>query len=93
MTRSFDIALIPGDGIGKEVLPEGVRVLEAAARRFDLQLNFKHVDWASCDYYLQHGQMMPDDWKAQIGAMDAIYFGAVGWPKQCQTTSRFGGRC
>ncbi|WP_269058594.1 isocitrate/isopropylmalate family dehydrogenase, partial [Ralstonia solanacearum] len=37
-------------------------------------------DWASCDYYAQHGQMMPDDWKAQLKGMDAIYFGAVGWP-------------
>ncbi|MDB5732024.1 MAG: tartrate dehydrogenase [Variovorax sp.] len=81
MTRSFNIALIPGDGIGKEVIPEGVRVLEAAARRFDLRLNFTPIDWASCDYYQQHGQMMPDDWKAQIGGMDAIYFGAVGWPE------------
>ena len=78
--RPFDIALIPGDGIGKEVIPEGVRVLEAAARRFDLTLNFKPIDWASCDYYQQHGQMMPDDWKAQLQPLDAIYFGAVGWP-------------
>jgi len=80
MNRPFDIALIPGDGIGKEVIPEGVRVLEAAARRFDLTLNFKPIDWASCDYYQQHGQMMPDDWKAQLQPLDAIYFGAVGWP-------------
>jgi tartrate dehydrogenase/decarboxylase/D-malate dehydrogenase len=78
--RPFDIALIPGDGIGKEVIPEGVRVLEAAAKRFDLTLNFKPIDWASCDYHQQHGQMMPDDWKAQLQPMDAIYFGAVGWP-------------
>ena len=80
MNRPFDIALIPGDGIGKEVIPEGVRVLEAAARRFDLTLNFKPIEWASCDYYQQHGQMMPDDWKAQLQPLDAIYFGAVGWP-------------
>jgi len=80
MNRPFDIALIPGDGIGKELIPEGVRVLEAAARRFDLTLNFKPIDWASCDYYQQHGQMMPDDWKAQLQPLDAIYFGAVGWP-------------
>jgi tartrate dehydrogenase/decarboxylase/D-malate dehydrogenase len=61
-------------------MPEGLRVLEAAARRFGLPLEFTHFDWASCDYYLQHGQMMPDDWKAQLQDMDAIYFGAVGWP-------------
>lgn len=80
MTRPFNIALIPGDGIGKEVLPEGVRVLEAAARRFGLSLHYTEIDWASCDHYRQHGQMMPDDWKAQLQGMDAIYFGAVGWP-------------
>ena len=54
------IALIPGDGIGKEVLPEGVRVLEAAARRFNFQLEFTDFDW-SCDRLLQTGKMMPDD--------------------------------
>jgi len=80
MARSLNIALIPGDGIGKEVMPEGVRVLEAAACHFDLELNFTPIDWASCEYYQQHGQMMPDNWKAQLEGMDAIYFGAVGWP-------------
>jgi tartrate dehydrogenase/decarboxylase/D-malate dehydrogenase len=80
MNLPFNIALIAGDGIGKEVMPVGVRVLEAAARRFDLALNFTRVDWASCDYYHRHGRMMPDDWKAQLQDMDAIYFGAVGWP-------------
>ena len=79
-TRPLRIAVIAGDGIGREVMPEGLRVLEAAARRFSLPLAFTHFDWAHCDYYLQHGQMMPDDWKAQLQDMDAIYFGAVGWP-------------
>ena len=74
------IAVIAGDGIGTEVIPEGLRVLEAAAARFDLELSFDHFDFASCDYFARHGQMMPDDWKAQIGGHDAIYFGAVGWP-------------
>ena len=78
--RPLRIAVIAGDGIGREVMPEGLRVLEAAARRFELPLTFTHFDWAHCDYYLQHGQMMPDDWKAQLQDMDAIYFGAVGWP-------------
>lgn len=80
MTQTFKIAVIPGDGIGQEVMPEGLRVLEAAARRFRLDLQFTHIDWASCDYYQQHGQMMPDDWKTQLQGMDAIFFGAVGWP-------------
>jgi tartrate dehydrogenase/decarboxylase / D-malate dehydrogenase len=74
------IAVIPGDGIGIEVMPEGVRVLEAAARRFRLDLVFDHFDFASCDYYLAHGQMLPADWKSRIGSHDALFFGAVGWP-------------
>lgn len=74
------IAVIAGDGIGTEVMPEGLRVLEAAASRFNIALQFDHFDFASCDYYERHGQMLPDDWKAQIGGHDAIYFGAVGWP-------------
>lgn len=73
------IAVIPGDGIGKEVVPEGMRVLQAAATRFGIQFQWDEFDW-SCDYYLKHGKMMPDDWKAQIGGHDAIFFGAVGWP-------------
>ena len=74
------IAVIAGDGIGTEVVPEGLRVLDTAARRFDVPLSFDHFDFASCDYFARHGQMMPDDWKSQIGRHDAIYFGAVGWP-------------
>jgi len=74
------IAVIAGDGIGKEVMPEGLRALEAAARKFQLPLEFHHFDWAHCDYYAAHGTMMPDDWKAQLSGMDAIFFGAVGWP-------------
>ena len=64
MTQTYKIAVIPGDGIGKEVIPEGLRVLEAAAKRFDIALKFTHIEWASCDYYASHGKMMPDDWKA-----------------------------
>jgi tartrate dehydrogenase/decarboxylase/D-malate dehydrogenase len=74
------IAVLPGDGIGKEVVPEGLRVLEAAATRFGIPLHFDHFDFASCDYYARHGAMMPADWKDRIGGHDAIFFGAVGWP-------------
>ena len=74
------IAVIPGDGIGTEVVPEGIRVLEAAARKYAIDLRYDGFDFASCDYYLQHGRMMPEDWKQQIGNHDAIFFGAVGWP-------------
>ncbi len=80
MSSSYRIALIPGDGIGKEVAPEGLRVLEAAARRFGISLEVTPIDWASCDYHQQHGSMMPPDWKEQLQPMDAIFFGAVGWP-------------
>jgi tartrate dehydrogenase/decarboxylase/D-malate dehydrogenase len=76
----YKIAVIPGDGIGREVVPEGLRVLEAAAKKFNFQLQLDEFDFASCDYYLQHGKMMPDDWKHLIGHHDAIFFGAVGWP-------------
>lgn len=80
MSTPRKIAVIAGDGIGKEVMPEGLRALEAAAQRFNLPLEFHHFDWAHCDYYAEHGQMMPDDWKAQLSGTDAIFFGAVGWP-------------
>jgi tartrate dehydrogenase/decarboxylase/D-malate dehydrogenase len=80
MTSPYKIAVIPGDGIGKEVMPEGLRVLDAAAARFDIALEYVPIEWASCDYYAKTGQMMPDDWKAQLAGVDAIYFGAVGWP-------------
>ena len=73
------IALIPGDGIGKEVLPEGVRVLEAAARRFNFQLEFTDFDW-SCDRLLQTGKMMPEDGMEQLKSFESIFLGAVGWP-------------
>ncbi len=75
------IAVIAGDGIGREVVPQGLRVLDAAARKFGIALSFEHFDFASCDYYLRHGQMMPDNWKELIGHHDAIFFGAVGWPE------------
>ncbi len=76
----FTIAVIPGDGIGIEVMPEGLKVLDAAAARFGIELDYQHIEWASCDYYSAHGKMMPDDWKAQLEGVDAVYFGAVGWP-------------
>ena len=76
------IAVIAGDGIGKEVMPQGVRVMEAAADRFGIDLQFDHFDFSSWDYYERHGTMLPPDWKDRIGSHDAIYFGAVGWPEK-----------
>ncbi len=77
---TYKIAVIPGDGIGKETVPAGVRVLDAAARRFSLDLRWEWFDFASCDYYAKHGKMLPDDWFRILAGFDAIFFGAVGWP-------------
>ncbi|GGW66428.1 tartrate dehydrogenase [Alishewanella tabrizica] len=76
------IAVIAGDGIGQEVMPEGLRALEAAANRFKLDLAFTHFDFGNCDYYLAHGKMLPEDWFEQLKDFDAIFFGAVGWPEK-----------
>jgi len=78
--RTYRIAVIAGDGIGKEVVPEGLRTLEAAASKYNFEVKLDTFDFASCDYYLKHKAMMPEDWKQQIGSHDAIFFGAVGWP-------------
>ena len=82
MTQTHRIAVIAGDGIGKETMPEGIRVLEAAASRFGIDLRFDHHDFSSWDYYERHGKMLPDDWKDQLQKSDAIFFGAVGWPEK-----------
>ena len=76
----YKIAVIPGDGIGKEVMPEGVRVLDAVAAKHDIELQWHWFDFASADYYVAHGKMMPDNWFELLKGYDAIYFGAVGWP-------------
>jgi tartrate dehydrogenase/decarboxylase/D-malate dehydrogenase len=78
--RTYRIAVIPGDGIGQEVMQEGVRVLDAAAAAYGFAVEQQWHDFASCDYYLRHGRMMPEDWKERIGTPSAILFGAVGWP-------------
>ncbi|MCH8623017.1 tartrate dehydrogenase [Undibacterium sp. TS12] len=80
MMKNHKIAVIAGDGIGNEVMPEGLRVLQAAARKFDIPLDFTIIEWANCDYYLKHGQMMPDDWRERLSGFDALYFGAAGMP-------------
>lgn len=79
MARSYRIAVIPGDGIGKETVPEGVRVLDAAARRFGFELAFDHYDW-SCETYQRTGAMMPEDGLERLRPADSILLGAVGWP-------------
>jgi tartrate dehydrogenase/decarboxylase / D-malate dehydrogenase len=73
------IAVIPGDGIGKEVVPEGIRVLEAAGRRFGFDFEWTTFDW-SCERYAKTGSMMPDDGLEQLRRFEAIFLGAVGFP-------------
>ena len=73
------IAVIAGDGIGTEVMPEGIRALEATAKRFNIDLEFTTFEFGSCDYYLEHGKMLPDDWFEQLKGFDALFYGAVGW--------------
>jgi tartrate dehydrogenase/decarboxylase/D-malate dehydrogenase len=77
--KNYKIAVIPGDGIGKEVVPEGIRVLEAAGKKFGIAFHWDFVPW-SCAYYAEHGRMMPEDGLEQIRNHDAIFLGAVGFP-------------
>jgi tartrate dehydrogenase/decarboxylase/D-malate dehydrogenase len=77
---AFKIAVIPGDGIGKEVMPEALRALEVLKGRHGLALTLDHYDWACAEYYQRHGDMMPSDWFDTLKGYDAILFGAVGWP-------------
>ncbi len=78
--KTFRVAVIPGDGIGNEVIPVGVKVLEAIAEvHGGFRFQFEWFDW-SCQYYLQHGKMMPDDGLRVLREFDAIYLGAVGMP-------------
>ena len=76
---SYRIAMIPGDGIGKEVMPEGRRVLDAVAARFAFRLAWNEFDW-SCETYHATGRMMPEDGMERLADHDAVYLGAVGFP-------------
>ena len=78
--NKYNIAVIPGDGIGTEVMPEALKVLEVISNKYGINLHFDHFDFSSYEYFSKHGQMMPDDWKKQIGEHDALFFGSVGWP-------------
>lgn len=75
------IAIIPGDGIGQEVMPEAIRALDTLTRKHGLPLQLEHFDWACANYWQQHGDMLPPDWFEQLKDFDAILFGAVGWPE------------
>jgi tartrate dehydrogenase/decarboxylase/D-malate dehydrogenase len=86
---SYRIAVIPGDGIGKEVVPQGIRVLEAVARRFDISFKWDELTW-SCETYTRTGRMMPEDGIEQLRRYDAIFLGAVGFPGVSDHVSLWG---
>src|SRR6478736_9731623 len=79
MAKTHRIAVVPGDGIGKETVPEALKVLDAASRRFGFGLEFAHYDW-SCETYKKTGAMMPADGMERLAQSDSILLGAVGWP-------------
>ena len=87
--KTFNIAVIAGDGIGKEVVPEGMRVLEAAGQRFNFRMNWHAFNW-SCETYVQTGKMMPDDGLRQLRPFNAIFLGAVGHPSVPDHVSLWG---
>lgn len=76
---AYRVAVIAGDGIGKEVMPEGLRAMEAAGKRFGIGFSWLELDW-SCELYAATGAMMPEGWRETLAACDAIYLGAVGYP-------------
>jgi tartrate dehydrogenase/decarboxylase/D-malate dehydrogenase len=86
---SYKIALIPGDGIGKEVLPEAVDVLEKVGAKFDISFKWQEFDW-SCETYAKTGRMMPEDGIEQLTPFDALFLGAVGYPGVADHISLWG---
>jgi tartrate dehydrogenase/decarboxylase/D-malate dehydrogenase len=87
--KNFNIAVIAGDGIGKEVVPEGIRVLDEAGHRFGFRLNWREFEW-NCESYARTGKMMPDEGLQQLRPFDAIFLGAVGYPNVPDHVSLWG---
>ena len=77
--KKFGISVIPGDGVGNEVVPEGLRVLEAVGKKYGFDYGFEHYDW-NCETYAKTGRMMPEDGLEQLSGCDSIFLGAVGFP-------------
>ena len=90
--KQYRIAVIPGDGIGKEVMPEGLRVIEAAAKKHGVSVKFDHFDFASYDYYEKHGEMMPADWKERSATMMRSISAPSAGRRRSRITSRCGAR-
>jgi tartrate dehydrogenase/decarboxylase/D-malate dehydrogenase len=86
---NYQVAVIPGDGIGKEVVPEGIKVLETISSTFDIAFEWQHFDW-SCERYLETGAMMPADGIEQLRSSDAVFLGAVGFPTVLDHVSLWG---
>lgn len=91
MAKAHRIAVIPGDGIGKEVVPEGIRALEAAGKKFGIAFQWDEFPW-SCDYYVKYGRMMPEDWFEQIHRHEAIFSAPSAGRRRYLITYRFGAR-
>jgi tartrate dehydrogenase/decarboxylase / D-malate dehydrogenase len=87
--KTYKIAAIPGDGIGNEVVPEGIRVLDAAGKKAGIRFDWDHFDW-SCERYAKTGAMMPEDGLERIRSHDAIFLGAVGFPSVPDHVSLWG---
>ena len=79
--NQYSIAVIAGDGIGKEVIPEGLRVLEAAGKKHGINFEFTDYPFSSVNYY-ESMVRCADDWQQTLFKHDAIFFGAVGWPEK-----------
>src|SRR3954471_21105207 len=79
MAKNYRVAVIAGDGIGREVVPEGIAALEAAGRRYGFGLEWREFDW-SCETYAKTGRMMPEDGLDQLRPFDSVFLGAVGYP-------------
>src|SRR6202158_3846557 len=79
MARTYRVAVIAGDGIGRGVVSEGIAAMAAAARRYGFQFQSREFDW-SCETYARTGRMMPEDGLDQLRPFDAVFLGAVGYP-------------
>ena len=89
MAKNYRIAVIAGDGIGREVMPEGIAAMEAAARTYGFGLQWHEFDW-SCERYVNLGRMMPEDGLDRLRLYDAVYLGAVGHPEVPDHVSLWG---
>ena len=87
--NTYQIAVVPGDGIGKEVIPASIRVLDAIADKFGFAFSYTSYDY-SCEHFLKHGKMMPDDGLDRLRDSDSIFLGAVGYPGVADHVSLWG---